>query len=201
MISLIIDTSTDCALIALAKEDVVIGIKNIFTPKQLSKMLLQEVNTLLEECQASLQEITYFAVGVGPGSYTGTRVGSVVAQTLSFALNKPLLTFSSIKAFLPEEKDNWGWVMPAKSGNYYFLKKTDKHFYHKLLKREELISQLTEIETVICPDFESLAVPLNPHCNKQNPILNPQLLAKILHKKFLEGQFSLEAKAELIYLH
>ncbi len=89
-----IDTTTDCALIALSKQGTILDQKNIFNAKQLSKTLMPLIATF------NLQELDYIAVAIGPGTYTGTRVGAIIAQTLSFALKIPLVTFS---LFSPDE--------------------------------------------------------------------------------------------------
>jgi len=61
----------------------------------------------------------YIAIGTGPGSFTGTRVGGMVAKALGFAWNIPLIPFSSsllpdleLIASLSHEKYLLGEVSP-----------------------------------------------------------------------------------------
>ena len=47
--------------------------------------------------QEKLKNLTHIAVNVGPGSFTGIRVGLSVARTLAYALNIPILGLSSLQ--------------------------------------------------------------------------------------------------------
>ncbi len=60
------------------------------------KMLLPSVEELLKE--AGLTRPDYLAVGVGPGSYTGLRIGVTVARTLAWTWECPLLGINSLSA-------------------------------------------------------------------------------------------------------
>ncbi len=53
--------------------------------RSLSKMIFSALQQVLEGVK-----VDYVAVGTGPGSFTGTRVGVTIAQTLSFAWGVPL---------------------------------------------------------------------------------------------------------------
>lgn len=118
MTCLILDTSTDQCLIALAN-DGRIEIQEIFHHEnQLSSTLLPKIQALCP----SLKSLTEIAVGIGPGSYTGTRVGVAVAKSLAFGLSIPLKTFLSPLAFLPDLEGKFALVLPTRSGQFYVLK-------------------------------------------------------------------------------
>jgi tRNA threonylcarbamoyladenosine biosynthesis protein TsaB len=129
MTCLILDTSTDQCLIALAS-DGRIEIQEIFHHEnQLSSTLLPKIQALCP----SLKILTEIAVGIGPGSYTGTRVGVAVAKSLAFGLGIPLKTFLSPLAFLPNQEGKFGVVLPTRSGQFYALKGeiSDGHLTHE----------------------------------------------------------------------
>lgn len=118
MTCLILDTSTDQCLIALTSY-CHIEIQEIFYHKnQLSSTLLPKIQALCP----SLKILTEIAVGIGPGSYTGTRVGVAVAKSLAFGLGIPLKTFLSPLAFLPHQEGEFEAVLPTRSGQFYVLK-------------------------------------------------------------------------------
>lgn len=94
MTSLIIDTSGDIAYLALSKKGVVVFSQTFPAMHQLSKFLLPSIASLLQEAP------DFIASGAGPGSYTGTRMGGIVAKTLAFAWKIPLVPFSS--SLLPD---------------------------------------------------------------------------------------------------
>src|SRR5262249_48061502 len=118
---LIVDTSSEYSLVALATDT-----HTLFSPielheNKLSCILLPTIEALLKEASLSIQDIDQIAVGIGPGSYTGTRVGVAVARTLSFALKIPLKNFCSLLAFLPSFYGTFACVMPSKTGDYFLL--------------------------------------------------------------------------------
>lgn len=67
-----------------------------------SDNLLGMIDEALEEAQLSLGEIDGIVVGVGPGSFTGLRIGMATAKGLAFAAGKPLWGVSSLAALALE---------------------------------------------------------------------------------------------------
>lgn len=90
MSSLILDTSGDQTYLGWSEKGTLLSKKVLLEGKQLSKFLLPAIDSIL---QAQVPD--FIAIGIGPGSYTGTRVGAMVAKSLSFAWNVPLISFSS----------------------------------------------------------------------------------------------------------
>ena len=88
--ALIIDTSSQHAFLAISQDGIIQKKHVIEDGKQLSKLLLVAIQSLIDK-----ENLNYIALGIGPGSFTGTRIGAVVAKTLSFALNIPIFTFPS----------------------------------------------------------------------------------------------------------
>jgi len=75
---------------------------------QHSEGLLWGIHQVLRSSKVSLKQIDHFAVGVGPGSFTGIRVGVTVARTLAHSLDRPLTPFSSMVALLRPWADSFG---------------------------------------------------------------------------------------------
>lgn len=111
---LIIDTSGPDSFVALWKT----GELSIecLPPLKQSQTLLPTLEKLLEN-----EAIDFIAVGVGPGSFTGTRVGVMTAKTLAFAKKLPLLTFCSLLIYAPEEEGPFTITTDARSQKLYTL--------------------------------------------------------------------------------
>ncbi|MBN8554777.1 MAG: tRNA (adenosine(37)-N6)-threonylcarbamoyltransferase complex dimerization subunit type 1 TsaB [Deltaproteobacteria bacterium] len=96
MLRLVIDTSTSSVSLGILSDEgwlECIDEKDI--PQQQSKVLFNLIQKLFEPLGIEKKEITEIAIGQGPGSYTGLRMGMTVAKVWSFAQKIPLYTFSS----------------------------------------------------------------------------------------------------------
>jgi tRNA threonylcarbamoyladenosine biosynthesis protein TsaB len=87
------DTATDVATVALARDGKVLGER-----ASRAVRVLQDVEELLEHAGLRSDEVEGIAVGTGPGSYTGLRMGLVTARTLSFSLGVPVAGVSTLDA-------------------------------------------------------------------------------------------------------
>jgi tRNA threonylcarbamoyl adenosine modification protein YeaZ len=87
------DTATDVATVALARDGDVLGER-----ASRAVRVLQDVEGLLEAAGLGSNEVEGIAVGTGPGSYTGLRMGLVTARTLSFSLGVPVAGVSTLDA-------------------------------------------------------------------------------------------------------
>lgn len=65
---------------------------------QQAKLVLATIESLLSQANLSLPELNAIAYGAGPGSFTGMRIASSVAQGLGFVTNAPIISVSSLAA-------------------------------------------------------------------------------------------------------
>ncbi len=194
MSALIIETSCSQAVIGLAKEGRLLQIVELPGDNQLSKILLPSLQSLLKNKQIQLSELDYIAVGIGPGSYTGTRVGVSVAKTLEFALGIPVIGFCSLLAFLPFEKGNFAALLESKWGDFF------------LIKGEKELSGFSSLQIQKNCSPSSLALGGIEHVvgNKPEwiqPKLNLEPVARHCYEQWKNAVYDKDGKLDLIYLN
>jgi len=93
---LVFDTSTSQVSMGLYEKGKWHGFVNCEEGKnQQSKLLFKVLEEFLNEAGLKKKNIDEIAIGKGPGSYTGLRIGMTVAKTWAFARQIELYTFSS----------------------------------------------------------------------------------------------------------
>jgi tRNA threonylcarbamoyladenosine biosynthesis protein TsaB len=96
------DTATSNCSIALTKggfdECQVIASLSLHSGITHSRRLLGSIDWLLRESSLTLEDVSAIAVGLGPGSFTGLRIGMATAKGLCQASDKPLIGISSLDA-------------------------------------------------------------------------------------------------------
>src|SRR5436309_2227807 len=69
-----------------------------------SELLLPMVHNLLRSSGLELHRLDGIALGIGPGSFTGLRIGCGVAQGLGFAASLPIVGVPSLEAMAESER-------------------------------------------------------------------------------------------------
>lgn len=92
---LALDTSTPLVSVALWDEQV-LDVATSELPMQHGEQLAPMISAALARVGAIRQDVTAVAAGVGPGPYTGLRVGLVTARMFGFALGIPVYGVSSL---------------------------------------------------------------------------------------------------------
>lgn len=98
---LAIETATKLCSVALARDGVVLALRELESEKHIHA---EKVNVfiaeVMEEAGLALNALDAMAVGIGPGSYTGLRIGLSAAKGLCYALDKPLIGISTLQVLL-----------------------------------------------------------------------------------------------------
>src|ERR671930_2281013 len=93
MVILAFDTATDVATSALVDDAELLGER-----ASRAVTLLEDVDALLRQAGMHTQDVEALAVGVGPGSFTGVRIGLSTARGLALALGIPVGGVSTLDA-------------------------------------------------------------------------------------------------------
>ena len=95
---LIIDTALEEAIVALGKDGKIIGELTNKETHSHASFIQVAIATVLERQQIAITELDAIVVTLGPGSYTGLRVGLATAKGIAYALQKPLIGLSTLGA-------------------------------------------------------------------------------------------------------
>lgn len=95
---LAVDTSAKAASTAIVEDGKIIAESFINTKLTHSQTMLPMVENMLRACAVSVDEIDGFAVSVGPGSFTGLRIGISLVKGLAFSTQKKCAPVSTLEA-------------------------------------------------------------------------------------------------------
>jgi len=93
---LTIDTSSNCSSVSLSDGATLLGECILGEDRCHSGRLLESISNLLKAAGFSPDGLDAFAVSLGPGSFTGVRVGIATVKGLAIATAKPVVGFSSL---------------------------------------------------------------------------------------------------------
>ena len=94
---LTIDTALDTASVCMAQDGEVVNSVALENQKDQASWLHAAIREMLRKAGYSLNQFEAVAVSIGPGSYTGLRVGLAAAKGLCYALDIPLLAVSTLE--------------------------------------------------------------------------------------------------------
>lgn len=92
-----IDTATEKAHVSLARDGRVLQQLRSDSQKDHASFLQPAIGQLAKEEGVTLNDIDAVSVTMGPGSYTGLRVGMASAKGLCYVLNKPLIALNTLE--------------------------------------------------------------------------------------------------------
>lgn len=119
---LYLDSSSPSLNIALISEKNVIS-KEIEREGDTSLIALDEINKLLKSEKIRLNDLDKIILVNGPGSYTGTRICTTIAKTISFCLGIPVIEVSSLEVIALSSKEPVVAFIDARRFNVWALAK------------------------------------------------------------------------------
>ena len=175
--TLFIDTHSEKIVVSIIDKTIITTEK--ITNHEHSKYTLYLINELLLNNNYKKNDIKEIIVVNGPGSFTGVRIGVVIAKTLSYSLNIPIKTITSLEAYGESEskefdiicvKDSKGYDYMQKKGKVYFepnyLKNSD---FDKMIEENNYtVSYNTSLDIKKIYNYVKNKKSLNP--NEVNPI-------------------------------
>ena len=114
-------TSRDASIAVLRDEEIVLEY-NFSSMDDLSAMMIPSLEFLLRSLNMKVAEFDLFGVAVGPGLFTGIRVGLATLKGLDFAAGRPVVGVSTLEALASKFPDTNQTVVPmidARRGEVY----------------------------------------------------------------------------------
>ncbi len=136
-IILSIETSTDICSVSLFKNTKLLSLKED-SNREHSSLLALFVEQIFNEVNYKINEIDAIALSIGPGSYTGLRIGLSFTKGLAFSISKPIIPVDTIESLSNEINDSNYIIAIHAYSDYYFIQeyknkiKFNKPFFNKL---------------------------------------------------------------------
>ena len=148
-----IETSLNRIFLVLYVKDNLIS-NNKILENSIEVEINQMFDEILEQAQAHFFDLDYIMVSLGPGSYTGTRVGLAAAKAIALSINKPIFGYTNFSAIYNQgiidsvikSNSNTGIIIKAsKYDAYYQQVKNNLFSNHKVISINDL-----NINSLIC---------------------------------------------------
>ncbi|MBF4694486.1 tRNA (adenosine(37)-N6)-threonylcarbamoyltransferase complex dimerization subunit type 1 TsaB [Fusibacter ferrireducens] len=123
MKTMIVDTASSAASVALFDHKTLIGEFLLNTPNTHSQKLMPLVESILEMLHLKIRDLDLIIACEGPGSFTGVRIGLSTVKAFAQPYNIPLITETSLTMLAAPFKYYNGIIVPiidAKRGEVYF---------------------------------------------------------------------------------
>ena len=119
MILLAIDTTAESIILALKKDDKEDFFVSEKCAKKHNSVLLRHIDEFLAKNGLTIRDLDYFGVVVGPGSFTGIRVGVATVNAFAFATGKKIVEITSLEIQACRENGKTIVTLDCRHGNYY----------------------------------------------------------------------------------
>lgn len=103
---LLIYTATAHASVCISKDGQVIGQLETSDQKSHASFIQPAIASLCKQAGIDLQNMDAISVSMGPGSYTGLRVGMATAKGIAYAMGKPLIGINTLQIMAAAAKTN-----------------------------------------------------------------------------------------------
>ena len=113
MIVLGIESATESVGVALAASDGVLASVEVARGRRHAESIVPCVQFVCERADIELSEVGAIAVDVGPGLFTGMRVGIATAKSLAMALNIPMVPMTSLEVLAAAEATTDDIIVPV----------------------------------------------------------------------------------------
>jgi len=139
---IVLDTSTEFGSMGYFEKNGVLFYTEFLLKKSFSEIITPFIDNIIKTEILNLKELNFISVIIGPGSFTGTRIGLATAKGLAMGLKIPIVPITTFTA-LYEKVKNEGSVIPfvdaRKKQVFSEIKRNGKYYVYPGSYRPDLI--------------------------------------------------------------
>jgi len=176
-----------------------------------SELLTSTIKDILTQNNISAKELSAVAIGIGPGSFTGLRIGFSVAKGLCYPHKINLIGISSLKILANSIKSDSEYIIPMinDKGDFYYLStfenglnelgtplidKVDSNFINRNIKEDSTIVVNNK------ESFEYINSIINDQVKLQYKPISSINMINLSYESFKEKRFENLAYSEPLYV-
>ena len=210
---ILIETSTALCSVALAEDGVITAYKESSAPKAHASLTAVFIDEILKEKSLTMSDCKAVCVSMGPGSYTGLRVGVSTAKGLCFGSGLPLIAVGTLDTLVAQASGQMGnarYIVPmvdARRMEVYTAIFTPEgkqitETAPMIIDENSFAEQLAEGEVLFIGDGAGKCADMIKHPNAKFIQCNPQASAMLspAQAAYKEKRFEDVAYFEPFYL-
>lgn len=118
---LLLDTSNSFINIYVIENDKLLVEEHIKVLKDMSNIIMPKIREIFDNLSFELRDIDKLFVTIGPGSFTGVRIGITVIKTIGYSLNIPVYPISTLEylSSITTKKNRIISIIDARRGNVF----------------------------------------------------------------------------------
>ena len=113
MIILAFDGTAKIASVAVSQDEKNLALYNVDNGLTQSELLLPMAENALKALKLSFSDVELFATSVGPGSFTGVRIGTALIKGIAFSKGTPCVAVSTLEALAENLSGTVGIIVPC----------------------------------------------------------------------------------------
>ncbi len=211
-----IDTATPILALGIIEEDKVLSEIRFNAGQTHAQILLPNIEKILKDSSLQLEDLDGIALSIGPGSFTGLRIGLATAKGLCFASGKPLLSVSTLDGLVYFNRSLPYPLVPVldakKNEVYSAVYNTREGVLERIsdywvLSAEKLVAKIPEEVIFLGSGLEVFRDRLKELCGEKAHFLEGERnlpsgssIAFLGLEKFKRSEFEDLEKAEPLYL-
>ena len=178
MISLFLDTCSQIIRLGVLSDSKLIDYTEFTNDNKLSEKLLPAIKEMLDKNKYRVNDLNRIYISVGPGSFTGIRIGVTVAKVIAWSLNIDIIPISSLEVMASYDTDKKYICsfMDARRGFVFagiYDKELNTYIEDKYILFDQLLEEMKDIKdnTLFVSNDDNYISCVEPKINVEKIIL------------------------------